>query len=232
MMGTAQAHTWAWSREATCAVAATSAVTNMRCLVLDDHQLVAQAVGGLLGELCCLEQVRICNTVAEAVTRIDHDCPDLLVLDVELPGERWQDAVASLHRGNPEAKVVFLTALGQQFVPPAEIQPLVLAVVDKATALNDLIALVNDWQQRNPPSHPNGGAPTELALNLLTPREIRVFRALGKGLLNKQIAQELGLSLSTVETYRKSISSKLGLSGAELVRAAVLQRISGTSCSD
>ena len=232
MMGTAPSHSREWIREAACAVAAPSAVTNMRCLVLDDHQLVAQAVGGLLGELCCLEQVRICNTVAEAVKRIEQDCPDLLVLDVELPGERWLDAVAALRHRNPEARVVFLTALGGQFVPPADVQPVVLAVVDKARALNELVALVNDWQQRNPASRRNGDAPTELALNLLTPREIRVFRALGKGLLNKQIAQELGLSLSTVETYRKSISNKLGLSGAELVRAAVLQRVTGTSGSD
>ena len=46
-------------------------------------------------------------------------------------------------------------------------------------------------------------------------------------MLNKQIAQELGLSVATVETYRKSISAKLGLSGAELVRAAALMRASG-----
>lgn len=61
-----------------------------------------------------------------------------------------------------------------------------------------------------------------LQLDHLTPREPRVFHALGRGLLNKEIAQSLGLSIHTVETYRKHISSKLSLSGGELIRAATL----------
>jgi DNA-binding NarL/FixJ family response regulator len=51
-----------------------------------------------------------------------------------------------------------------------------------------------------------------------------VFHALGLGLLNKEIAQSLGLSLQTVETYRKHISAKLALSGSEMIRAATLHR--------
>lgn len=70
-----------------------------------------------------------------------------------------------------------------------------------------------------------GPAPAALPLNKLTPREQRVFQAIGKGLLNKQIAQSLKLSLTTVESYRKAICAKLNLSGPALVRAAVLQRL-------
>jgi DNA-binding NarL/FixJ family response regulator len=58
----------------------------------------------------------------------------------------------------------------------------------------------------------------------LSPREQRVIEALGRGLLNKEIAVELNLSLATVETYRKGVASKLGISGSELVRIATLYR--------
>jgi hypothetical protein len=58
----------------------------------------------------------------------------------------------------------------------------------------------------------------------LSPRELRVFEALGRGLQNKEIAQLLGLSRYTVESYRKTISAKLELCGPELVRAAALHR--------
>lgn len=51
-----------------------------------------------------------------------------------------------------------------------------------------------------------------------------MFLLVGRGLLNKEIAHELGLSLQTVETYRKTLAQKLGISGAELVRAASLHR--------
>ncbi len=193
----------------------------LRILVVDDHKLVAQAVGGLLSELCELELVGICTTVAEAVRRIKRDCPDLLILDVELPGEHWQDAAEALQQCNPAARLVFLTCLGERFEPPVALAPIVLAVVDKARAWQDLVRVVQDWQ------HHANHAPADLDLTALNPRERRVFGALGKGLLNKQIAQELDLSVATVETYRKSISAKLGLSGSELVRAAALMRVAG-----
>lgn len=51
-----------------------------------------------------------------------------------------------------------------------------------------------------------------------------MFEAIGQGMVSKEIARMLELSVSTVETYRKSISAKLDLSGTELVRAAALQR--------
>ena len=139
-----------------------------RCVLVDDHQMVGQAVGGLLSELCNLE---------------------------------------------------------------------LLAVVDKARAWQDLAAVISAWQadsaaEAEPPNpsafpateHPSAVSAAQLPLNQLTPRELRVFQCLGRGLLNKEIAQELRLSLPTVETYRKNLSSKLGISGAELVRAAALHR--------
>ena len=61
-------------------------------------------------------------------------------------------------------------------------------------------------------------------LQRLAPRELKVFSSLGKGMQNKEIAKSLGICVNTVETYRKTISAKLGLSGVELVRVAVLQR--------
>jgi DNA-binding NarL/FixJ family response regulator len=65
------------------------------------------------------------------------------------------------------------------------------------------------------------------AIARLQPREQRLLRELGCGLLNKEIAARLGLSVATVETYRKQVAAKLGISGAELVRLATLYRAIG-----
>lgn len=209
----------------------------LRCLVVDDHRLVAQAVGGLLAELCGFELVEVCHTVAEAIAQMERDCPDLLILDLDLPGEHWQDAASALQRLNPQARLVFLSASGDQFTPPPEYSSLVLGVVAKSRAWNDLLAVVHSWQHSadagaapgKQGSNQGGNQAGELPLHRLSPRELRLFLALGRGLLNKQIAQEQGLTMATVETYRKAISAKLNLSGAELVRAAVLQRVAGLS---
>ena len=207
----------------------------LRCLVVDDHRLVAQAVGGLLSELCGFELVAVCHTVAEAITQMERDCPDLLILDVELPGECWQDAAAALQRLNPQGRLVFLTASGDQFKSTPELRSMVLGVVAKSRAWHDLLDVVHGWQRSADaaalPGNQPGNQAGELPLQRLSPRELRLFLALGRGLLNKQIAQELGLTMATVETYRKAISAKLNLSGAELVRAAVLHRVAGLSHS-
>lgn len=196
----------------------------MRCLLVDDHKLVGQAIGGLLREVCNLEDVVVCGSVSEALSRMLQEPPDLLLLDVNLPGERWQDAAEALQIHHPEARVIILTGMTEQFLPPPELQPLLLAVIDKGRAWSDLVEVVNAWKRLHSSGRDPSRELSQLPLNRLSPRELRVFDALGKGLLNKEIARELNLRLATVESYRKSMSAKLGISGAELVRASVLHR--------
>jgi len=195
------------------------AATSLRCLVVDDHQLVAQAVGGLLSELCGLELQAICTSVRDAVARMRDGAPDLLILDLCLPGERWQEAAEVFLEGNPNGALVVLSAISTEFVPPESLEGNLLGVIDKTRAWQDLAQVVSSWQEMR-----QGLAPALLPLQNLTPRELRVFLLVGQGRLNKEIAQELSLSQQTVETYRKALSHKLGLSGAELVRAASLHR--------
>lgn len=207
----------------------------MRLLILHEHQLLAQALAGLVSELCGLDLVGVCRNVEEALVMIAATPPDLLILDLELPGGDWRVAVEALRLANPQARIVCLTPAGSPWMPPPELEPIVLAVVDKTLALNDLLAVMSDWLRRSSGRRDGHGPPhrhTDLPLELLTPRERRVFHALGRGLQNKQIAVEQGLTNATVDTYRKTISSKLNLSGAELVRAAVLDRVSGGCLRD
>lgn len=196
----------------------------MRCLLVDDHRLVGQAIGGLLREVCDLRSLVICGTVAEALSLMQQQPPDLLLLDVNLPGEAWQDAVDALRRLNPVGRVIMVTGMSDSFTPPADLEPLLLAVVDKARAWSELVEVVQTWKQERLGVGPQPKELAQLPMACLSPRERRVFAAIGKGLLNKEIAQQLKLTVSTVETYRKTMSAKLGISGAELVRASVLHR--------
>ncbi|MEB3331538.1 MAG: response regulator transcription factor [Synechococcaceae cyanobacterium] len=196
----------------------------MQCFLVDDHRMVAQAIGGLLCEVCNLEAITVCGSVAEALPRMEQSPPDLLLLDVHLPGESWQDAAEEMQRLNPSGRLIIITGMSDQFLVPAHLQPMLLAVVDKGRAWSDLVTVVNAWKQELPRDRQQQKEMALLPFEHLSPRELRVFDALGKGLLNKEIARELGLTISTVETYRKSMSAKLGISGAELVRASVLYR--------
>ena len=196
-------------------------------IVLDDHRMVAQALGGFLSEVAGLNVVAVCTCVEEACHAIRCTPPRLLLVDVELGGVSYRPAVDLLRQLNPDAELLFVTAMAAQFTPPDDLLPITVAVVDKALAWDQLLAELHRWwhrrQLRAVPQLP--GCERQLrAIQRLTPRERRLLRELGCGLLNKEIAARLEISVATAETYRKGVAAKLGVSGAELVRLAVLYR--------
>lgn len=199
----------------------------MDVIVLDDHRMVAQALAGFLSEVAGLNVVSVCASVDEACEAIRRAPPRLLLVDVELGGTSYRPAVDLLRECSPEAEVLFVTALASRFVPPDDLLPITVAVVDKTQAWDQLLAVLHSWWHRcqfDPLSHLPGCEQQLRAIELLSPRERRLLRELGCGLLNKEIAARLDITVSTVETYRKGVAAKLGVSGAELVRLATLYR--------
>jgi DNA-binding NarL/FixJ family response regulator len=193
--------------------------------VLDDHALVGQAIGGLLGEAWRFEALQVASTVPDALCWIKAQAPDLLISDWDLgSGISPEPVIAALMEQNPQARLILLTAHAADLQLPAAWIEITLAVVDKADGWTSLHEALLNW------THAASGSASQLpcfdprALQALPPRELRLVCELGRGLINKEIAQSLSVSINTVATYRKSISAKLGISGSELVRAAVLAR--------
>jgi len=203
---------------------APTAVLSMRVLVVDDHLLLGQAIGGLLTQLFPLDLQGVCGSVADALVLLANCSPDLLLLDVCLPGERWQDLAEPYLAGNSQGALLFVTGHDASFEPPAALGQQVLGVIHKSVCWAELIAVVSPWLQRSGAGSETLLCSQRLSPDWLSPRELRVFEALGKGMLNREIAEHLGLSTATVDSYRKSICSKLGVSGTELVRQAVISR--------
>ena len=203
----------------------------MKALVLDDHALVGQAIGGLLSEAWQFESLQVVTNLLDAHRWIEGHAPDLLVSDWDLgSGFTPESVVAALMEHNPSARLLLLTAHARTIVPPVHWQGITLAVVDKADGWMSLHQALLNWKCSDPVTASQEPACDLLALQHLPPRELRLLCELGKGLVNKEIAQSLALSTHTVATYRKSIAAKLGLSGSELVRAAVLARCMNLFC--
>lgn len=186
--------------------------------------MFAQLVGGLLRSSCGLEIVEAATTVAEGTAAIDRHHPSLVILDLDLPDGPGIAVARHLRNAVPGARVLVLSAQAGQFVCPDDLQPMMLAVVDKTQAWDVLLAQVAGYVERLGSGPGAVGTPEQLAS--LTGREREVLRRLGLGDATKAIARELGLSVSTVETYRRHIAAKLGVSGAELIRLAVLHNLS------
>lgn len=186
--------------------------------------MFAQLVGGLLRSSCDLEIVAMAPSVADGLAAIDRHRPRLLILDLELPDGSGLEVAEHLLAVEPEARVVVLSAQASAFVCPDALQQAVIAVVDKTQAWDVLVAQVAAYV-REAGIHSTRLAPLE-RLSCLTGREREVLGLLGQGDASKAIARHLGLSVGTVETHRRNIAAKLGISGAELIRLAVLHNLS------
>lgn len=181
----------------------------LRCLIVEDQRMFSQLLQTMLAALAGLEVCGSATSLAEAQRLCSTPpLPDLLLLDLSLPDGDGLEAALTLVRHQPEARIVVLSGQASSFICPGALQAHCLGVVDKTAAFADLQRLLLLHLSREP-------AP-------LTPRQRQIYALIGQGRSNKEIAQGTGLSVATVETHRKTIAQKLGVSGAELVRQAAL----------
>lgn len=175
---------------------------------MEDQLLLLQLLRTTLQAIDGIGSCRTATRQAEALALCRQEPPDLLILDLALPDGSGLAVAEQLAELRPEAQLIVLSGQASSFVCPAALQPMVRGVVDKTAAFHQLQEAVSRCLGRRPPP--------------LTPRQSEIFRLIGQGLSNREIAERTGLALTTVETHRKAIAQKRGVSGAELVRQACL----------
>ncbi|MFM7087468.1 MAG: LuxR C-terminal-related transcriptional regulator [Cyanobium sp.] len=187
----------------------------------------APLLAGFLTQVCGAEILACCRDVGATTAAIDATVPDLLLLESDgaapchEPGQICSCVVVIrhlLHR-HGEARVILLESAAGHAALPAALQTAVLTRLPGAMHWSELLqGLRGSLSGMAPPVMPDPAR-----FQSLRPRERVLLDQIGLGLSSKEIARSLGLTLRTVETYRKTISARLGVSGAQLVRVAVLQ---------
>jgi DNA-binding NarL/FixJ family response regulator len=186
-----------------------------RCVIVEDQTMVLQLLGGMVRNCPGVQLAGTFSRVHEGVEYCSKHSTDLLILDLELPDGQGLSVLRAALRKNPQVKCIILSGHASAFVCPGELRPQVRAVVDKTQAYGSLQKEIADIVQ--------AAAPRPIPINpqeLLTAREYEIFSLVGQGRMSKEIAEELGIALRTVETHRKAICRKLKVSGPELVRQA------------
>jgi DNA-binding NarL/FixJ family response regulator len=218
----------------------------VRVLVVDDHEMFSEALAMLLRKQPDLELAGCALTAEEAFGMCRSEPPDVVLMDLELPGVDGIEATRRIREMCPRTKVVVLSGLSGTDLIASSLSAGACGYVSKSEPIDELLAVVRRAaageivmraedlplvidRLRSSPEPPIVG---EFALRRLTARETEILRALAAGDTTAAIADELSISPLTVQSHVKSILAKLGVhSKIEAVTLAWRHGLAPTSRS-
>jgi two-component system, NarL family, response regulator NreC len=206
---------------------------SVRVLIVDDHAVVRAGLKLLLDAEEDIEAVGEAGNARDAVFRMRSLKPDVVLMDVVMPGESGLEATAKILHESPETKVLVLSMQDDPRYVREAFAVGASGYVLKEAADTELVAAIREVANGGRYVHPTLGARLVTAdaeerrraeEDPLSDREREVLRLLALGHTNQEIAQMLYISVRTAETHRAHIMQKLRLqTRAELVRYALSQ---------
>jgi len=204
-----------------------------RILIADDHPIVRSGLRRVLDAEADLRVVAEAEDGSDAIRKATAEDVDLAILDVSMPKTTGIQAAHELHRRKPELKLLMLSMYDSEQFLFESLRAGASGYVLKSNADHDIVdavrrtirgqsflydsavaTLVRDFVER--------GRPPDEDFDVLTPRELQVLKLIAEAHTSKEIAQELVISVKTVERHRQNILDKLGMSDrVELTRYAI-----------
>lgn len=205
----------------------------IRILIADDHGVLRAGLHALLDAEPDLQVVGEATNSQETLGLIDTLRPDVILLDISMPGLGGIEITRKIKATGSEAHVLILTVHEDEGLLRASLQAGAAGYVPKRAVEAELINAIHAVQRGDLYVHPAMtrylvkdlsplSLPSDEEIEPLTDRDIEVLRLIAQGHTNRQIADILSIGVRTVETHRANIMSKLGVRGrAELVRYAM-----------
>jgi len=209
---------------------------NRRLLLVDDHAVVRQGIAELINREPGLEVCGQVGTAPHAVTAVARLHPDLVLLDLSLADGSGMELIKNLKTLHPHLPILVLSVHDENLyarrVLKAGARGYVMKLKDSATVIQAVHTVLKGGVYASPVVNSSMilnlvGNDTVMnnannAINQLTDRELEVFKLIGRGCTIREIARQLQLSISTVETHRAHIKQKLHLgNSSQLIRLAV-----------
>jgi DNA-binding NarL/FixJ family response regulator len=215
--------------------------TRSRVFVVDDHPIVRQGLAMMINQEADLVVCGEAEEAESALAAIAAERPDVLLLDISLPGPDGIDLLKTIRATDASLPVLVLSMHDESVYAERALRAGANGYIMKQEATeNVLVALrrilarevyVSDRVASTMLRQLTSGAatPAEGPVARLSDRELEVFRLIGEGHGTRQIAEELHLSVKTVESYQAHIKEKLALhSSRDLVQRAIEWRLATT----
>jgi DNA-binding NarL/FixJ family response regulator len=188
-------------------------------LICDDHRIVREGLRQFVAGVPGVDNVETAASGEEVLARYPHEHPDLVLMDVRMPGLGGLEATRRLVHLYPEAKVIMLTAADDRDQVAAAVSSGARGYLLKDVSHEELCAAVAhalDGMDLVEPSlrralTTRDAARTGPAQAQLTERELQVLRGMSQGKSNSAIGRELYLSEDTVKTHARRLFRKLGV---------------------
>jgi two-component system, NarL family, response regulator LiaR len=194
---------------------------SIRLLIADDHPIVRKGLRALLEDQPGVEVIAEATDGAETVEQARQLKPDVILLDLVMPGKDGLYAIGEIKREQPEARILVLTSYFEDEQVFPAIKAGALGYLLKDSPPQDLLQAIRDIARGQSALHPaialkvirelNHPADLPLTSDPLTGRELEVLTLLAQGMSNAEIAGNLTISERTVGTHISNILSKLHL---------------------
>ncbi len=208
----------------------------IRLLLVDDHALFRSGIRSVLDSAHDIEVVHEASSGEEAVAFVRRSPPDIVLMDVNMPGIGGIEATRKIVHIAPEARVIAVTALSGDPFPNQLLDAGAMGYLSKGCDAEELFKAIRTVAQgRHYLSSEVAqklalgkmANPTEESpLGLLSPREMQVMLMVVRGQGNQEISDALCLSPKTVSTYKRRLYEKLNVSNdVELTHLAIRHKV-------
>ena len=188
--------------------------TGTRCLVVDDHSVLAEGLAILFGDNDDLELIGTVSSGEEAIEAVSQLKPQIVLMDVRLPGIDGVSAVKRIHQASPSTQFVMFTAYGDKRLlsdaiaagargyvmkgsPPADLLRAIRTVADGKAFVDPSLSPALLMTDATPSEQP------------LSEREREILQLLAEGFHTEEVARRIGLSVETVKSDTKRVIAKL-----------------------